>query len=109
VVRVNPQPAGNANNLTRDAIVGDQTIFLDALTDITESTVEITGAGVAEYHRVHLYSVLSDAEGFFSLPPISRVAMMQLHASHAGPSLDVDINFSPDYEQFGNRIDLIFG
>jgi len=108
VVRVNPQLAGSANNLLRDAILGDQTVFLDALTDLSNSTVEISGSGAAEYHRAHLYSVLSDAEGYFSLPPISRVAMMQLHASNVGPMADVDMIFSPDYEQFENRIDLIF-
>lgn len=108
-VRVNPQPAGNANDLVLHAITGDQTLFLDALTDIDNTTVEISGAGAAEYHRVHLYSVFSDGDGYFSLPPISRVAMMQLHASHAVPPTDVDTIFSPDYEQFINRIDLIFG
>ena len=108
VVRVIPQAAGTTNNLLRDAVANDQTLFLDALTDISDSTVEISGSGTTEYHPVRLYSVLSDADGYFSLPPISRVAMMQLHASHAGPVADVDLIFSPDYEQFENRIDLIF-
>lgn len=108
VVRVDPQPAGTSNNLLRDAIPGDQTVFLDALTDLTEPTVEIFGAGTAEYHQMHLYSVVSDAEGYFSLPPISRISMMQLRASHAGLAQHVDTTFSPDYELFENHIDFVF-
>jgi hypothetical protein len=114
-VRVVPQPAGGTNHLLRNAIPGDQTIFLDALTDISDSgsvagsAVEISGPHGTEYHRVHLFTVQSDAEGYFRLPPISRVAMMQLHASHPGSSGDVEMMFSPDYERFENRIDLIFG
>jgi hypothetical protein len=108
VVRVNPQAPGSSNSFAREAIPGDQSIFLDALTDITDSTVEISGGGAAEYHRVHLYSVLSDADGYFNLPPISRVAMMQLRAIHGGPLADVETIFSPDYEQIGNTLDLVF-
>lgn len=107
-VRVNPQPAGAANNLLRDGIPGDQTLFLDALSGLGNSSVEISGFGAPEYHRVHLYSVVSDGDGYFSLPPLSRVAMMQLHASQVGPLADIDRVFSPDYEQSGNRMDLIF-
>jgi hypothetical protein len=109
LVRVNPQPTGSDNNMLRNAIVDDRTVFLDALADVDNSTVEISGGAAAEYHRVHLYSVVSDGDGYFSLPPISRVAMMQLHASHAGPLADVQMIFSPDYEQFDNTVDLIFG
>ena len=108
-VRVVPQPAGSANFLTRDAIPGDLTLFLDALAGIDNTMVEISGSGVAEYHRVSLYRAVSDADGYYSLPPVSRVAMMQLHASHVGPLADIDRDFSPDYERFGNRVDLVFG
>jgi len=106
-VRVDPQPPGASNDFTRDAIIGDQTLFLAALTDINDSTVEISGGGSVEYHRSRLYRAVSDADGFFSLPPIARVAMMQLHASHAALA-DVNRIFSPDYERAENRGDLVF-
>ncbi|MCP4925670.1 MAG: hypothetical protein GY916_06985 [Gammaproteobacteria bacterium] len=107
-VRVNPQPAGSANGFIRDAIVGDQTLFLDGLTDIDNTAIEITGSGDPEYHAVSLYDMMSDADGYYSMPPIARVAMMQISASHPLPASSVDLTFSPDYEQFGNRVDLIF-
>lgn len=107
-VRVLPQAPGAANGFSRDAISGDQTLFLDALSDIDNSSVEISGSGAPEYHRARLYSVVSDGDGFFRLPPLARVAMMQLYASHAVPTNDVETIFSPDYEQYENRIDLVF-
>lgn len=109
VVRVDPQPPATNNTLTRDAIQGDQSVFLNALTDITDSTIELFGAGTPEYHQARLYNVLSDAEGYFSLPPISRVGMMQLRASRADLLNTADMIFSPNYELLENRIDLIFG
>jgi len=108
VVRVNPQAPASSNNFLRDGIQKDQTIFLDALTDLTDSTVEVFGTGNAEYHRMNLYSVISDAQGYFSLPFISRVAMIQIQASALGVPQDAEIIFSPDYELFENQLDLFF-
>lgn len=107
-VPMSPQAAATALQFTRNAITGDQTLFLDALTDIDDTVLEISGGGRPEYHAVQRYSVDSDPEGYYRLPPISRVAMMQITASHPLPAANVTITFSPDYDQFGNRADLVF-
>ncbi|TGD76185.1 hypothetical protein E4634_01155 [Mangrovimicrobium sediminis] len=107
-VRVVAQAPGASNNLARHGIAGDQTVFLDALAGLADGTVEISGAGSPEYHRASLYQVSADARGFFRLPPVSRVAMLQLRASHGLAPADVNTVFSPDYELAGNRLDFIF-
>jgi len=112
VLRVNPPspPTATENILIRNAIAGDQTVYLDALSDIDNSTVEIFGNGIPEYHRVSLYRVVSNSNGYFHLPSISRVAMMKLCASHDDMSNDIDVDYySPDYDLFENRIDFVFG
>jgi hypothetical protein len=109
VVRVSPQAPGTSNNLVRDAIAGDQTVFLDGLVDLTDSTVEVFGAGTPEYHRARLYEVHSDLDGFFSFPPLSRVSQMLVSATHVDHALPLQVLFSPNYELFDNRLDLIFG
>ena len=80
-----PQPAGTGNDLTRDAILGDECAFLASLTDIGASaTLEISdGVSPPEYHQAQLYETLSDADGYFRLPPVARVAMVFIHAERA--------------------------
>lgn len=112
VLRVNPEspPASSTNNFIRDAIPGDQTVFLNSLADIDNSTVEIFGTGSPEYHRVSLHRAVADAEGYFRLPPISRIALMKFRAHRDDLSDDIHIDYySPDYDLFENSIDFVFG
>jgi len=111
-VRADLQALGGvANNaLALDAYENDQTLFLAALDDIDDSSLEIfDGVNPPEYHAVNLYSVLSDSEGFFRLPPVHRIAQMSIRASRADLPNPVDTVFSPDYDRVENRLDPIFG
>jgi hypothetical protein len=102
------QNLGAANNLTRAAIAGDQTLFLDGLNGLDAAMARIGGGAAAEYHRIERYQAVSDGEGYFRLPPLGRVAMLRLVGSHPGPLADVEALFSPDYEREGSRVDLVF-
>lgn len=108
VVRVDVQNLGVGNTFTRAGIPGDQTLFLAALNQLDGLTACISGGAANEYHRIHRYRAVSDAEGHFRLPPLSRVAMVQLIGSHPSPVPDVDLSFSPDYERDACRVDLVF-
>lgn len=108
VVRVEVQNLGSANALTRAAITGDQSLFLAALNELDAPAAAISGGAVTEYHQIHRYRAASDSEGYFRLPPLSRVAMVQLHGAHPSPLDDVELLISPDYEQGASRLDLVF-
>jgi hypothetical protein len=105
-----PQPAGIARPITVDATIGDTCVFLDNLTGLaTGHEVQITGVpGKDEYHKLTTFSVLSDADGYYRLPPISRVAQLEIHAEKTVgvQTFEVNATFVPDYHQRENRLDL---
>lgn len=101
---------GPLNALARDAIAGDVTIFTTNLTGLADRiTIEISGgAGAVEFHEARLYRVVSDAEGFFRLPPLQRAAMVLIHSDRLGLPTPADERFAPDYRQADNHLTVLF-
>jgi hypothetical protein len=104
-----PQPLGAQRQFTVDALVGDTCVFLDALTGLAAGQeVRITGPpGPDEYHKLRNFSVTSDADGYYRLPPLSRVAQLEIHAEKTVgvQTFRRTITFQPDYRQRENRLD----
>jgi hypothetical protein len=100
---------GVVTPLTKDATAGDICLFLNGVGNLAgASLISIQTAGnPTEYHAVSYFSALSDAQGFFRLPPLSRVAQCALH-SHDGVHTDIDSTFSPNYAAGINRIDFVY-
>lgn len=100
---------GAATGLTRDAITGDVCLFVNGVGNLGGAAfVAIsTGGGAPEYHATGYFSALSDAQGFFRWPPMSRVAQCGLRA-HDGVHADLDLTLSPDYPEEESRIDFVF-
>lgn len=113
ILLLNPQPAGPTQQVTATASEGDTSVFLNGLSGLTGANeIQISGAsGSDEYHRLMTFSVLSDADGYFRLPPLSRVAQLEIHAEKTiGVQLfktDPNPIFRPDYEQRENRLELL--
>lgn len=104
-----PQVAAPPAPLDRPAIAGDETVFLDNLAGLGEGdVVEIAGGVGAEYHEISLYRTTSDGSGYFQLPPLSRAAMVLLHAQRAGLVSPDDAQVAPDYRIAGNRLTVLF-
>jgi hypothetical protein len=103
------QPPGPDNTMTEKGIAGDETVFLNAMNGLgTAIRVRIRGgSGADEYHRVSLYTVTSNADGYYRLPPISRVAQVSIEAAD-GVHPPVRTVISPDYEQHDNVVDFVF-
>jgi hypothetical protein len=101
---------GADNALLRDGVPGDCCVHLATLTDLDPPIriVELRGSGEPEFHAVSRYSVVSDSNGYYRLPAISRVAQLALRAEHASVSAPVRREISPDYDQFENQVDLVF-
>lgn len=107
VRRVTLQVPGPARAFTRDALAGDTCVFLDSLSSLGGvEVVEISGGGPApEYHRVHLFNDVSDADGRYRLPLLSRVAKLELEANEGATSSGT-VEFVPDYQRRENQFDI---
>jgi hypothetical protein len=101
---------GPANALARAAIVGDSCLFMAASTGLPDDGVmAIAGGGPAtEYRRARRLRVVTDAEGDFRLPPISRVAMVEI-TGNSGAFLQPAVQrLRPLYGAAENRIEVTF-
>lgn len=104
------QPATSTHNLNVDAIKGDSCVFLNTVAGLsTNNHVQITGlANSDEYHSVSTFTTASDSNGYYRLPPLSRVAQIEIHAEKVigAQTFKLTKSFSPDYRQRENRLDL---
>ena len=111
VRQVNPQPQGASQTVAVEAWAGDACVFLDALGALAGAhEIEITGGpGPDEYHKATTFSVTSDTDGFYRLPPLSRVAQLEIHAEKVigAQTFQATTIFRPDYQQRDNRLDFI--
>jgi hypothetical protein len=110
VQRALPQAPGFSNPLSRNAQVGDVCIFLNSMTNLGAATVvEVSGpiGAPVEYHRVSRFATTSDADGYFRLPLLSRVAQLDLQADDGGAHPVQVRRIIPNYEEFENRCDFI--
>jgi hypothetical protein len=112
VRRVTPQPGGPNNQLNREAIPGDTCVFLNSMNALgLANVVEIFGGGVglpSEYHRVSHFQTTSDTSGYFRLPPLSRVAQLEIQADDGGIHQTIRRTLVPNYDERENRLDFIF-
>jgi hypothetical protein len=104
--KVNSGAAGPPKALVRDGWAGDTCVFLANVTGLSASQqVRISGGpGPDEYHTASTFSAVSDAAGYYRLPPLSRVA--QLDVSAAQGSQSGHQTFQPDYALGENVLDL---
>ena len=108
---INPQLAGASQTITVEAWAADACLFVNDSSGLVGAhEIEIIGGpGPDEYHRVKTFSVTSDAEGYYRLPPLSRVAQLEIHAEKmiGAQTFHATTVFRPDYQQRDNRLDLI--
>lgn len=109
VIRVTPQAVGADMALGVDASEGDACVLLTSIAAIIPATViELHGgSSPGEYHVVSRFDTVSDADGFYRLPPISRVAQMEIEVTD-GVHAPLTQSVSPDYALPENRVDFTF-
>lgn len=84
--------AGPPNALARPARRGDISVWTAGLAGIAAGTtaIEIDGGGnPPEFHATTRYDAATDARGAYLLPPIHRVAAVELRVSHAALAVPV--------------------
>jgi hypothetical protein len=109
VQKVTPQPPGLPQQITENAIATDTCVFLDGLTELAGAQqIEINGPPGDEHHNVLSFSVVTDSDGYYRLPPLSRVAQLEIHAEKIilGQTFKATTTFRPDYRQRENRLDF---
>jgi hypothetical protein len=108
VRRLRRQATGGWNALERAAIPGDTCLFPATTTGLANAeTVEIDAPGLPnEYHAIQRFTVTSDADGYYRLPPVHRVAQITVTAIAGLDTLSQTV--APDYENYENRLDLVF-
>jgi hypothetical protein len=83
--RAVPGAGGAANALARPARAGDATVWTAGLAGIGAGTtaIEIAGGGAAtEYQPSRIYTAATGPQGEYALPPIHRIASLELRVSH---------------------------
>ncbi|MEM5431294.1 hypothetical protein [Cupriavidus oxalaticus] len=86
-------------SLSRAAQAGDPCAFLAAAAPWPAlSLVQVDdGANPPEYQRIDHYATVADADGYFRLPRISRLALFRLRATHPAPPQPLLLTIEPDY------------
>ncbi len=109
IERVLPQPPAPTVPLRREARPADRLIFVSSLAGLPDNIdVRLTG-GPSAVERQHLerYETKSDANGYFALPPVHRVAALRLRFT-APPLAPVDHTVHPEYGPLENWLDVVF-
>jgi hypothetical protein len=106
--RVTPQAPGIDNALIADTVPGDACVLAAALVGmVAGTTVEIHGGGSpAEFHRVFLFAATADADGFYRLPPLNRVAQVRIRVDDGATPFDAVV--TPDYGLYDNIVEFTF-
>jgi hypothetical protein len=112
-------PVTPVGTLERDAVAGDQTVFVSTPPALVSGAmVRISGGAAApEFHRVtrlpstpdlvnFFHQPVIDADGSFTLPPLGRLAQLAVLARLPGYP-DVTLDFAPDYTG-ANDLTLVF-
>lgn len=115
--KVTPQTPGADCAFGRECIAGDTVVFLNSLAGLnTASVVEIHGGSdpstalplPAEYHLISRFTATSNAQGYFRLPPLSRVAQVEMQADDGGAHADIKVTLVPLYGGGEHHIDFVF-
>jgi hypothetical protein len=85
--------------LARPAQCGDPLVFLAAAAPWPAASPIRVDDGLAppEYQWADRFETVADGDGFFRLPRISRVALIQLEATHASQPAPLLLTLEPDY------------
>jgi hypothetical protein len=86
--------------LNYDGVTADSVIFFDATGFTGAHQVRIVDGGPPvrrAYHRLTAFITTSDADGFYRLPPLTRVGKIELAAKDSGSPAKGSVELVPDY------------
>ena len=89
---------------------GDEALLFDTTGIAGSHQVRLADAGppaVRAFHRITVLATISDADGFYRLPPITRAGKIEISAKDSGSAASNAIEFVPDYDTPENQVDVI--
>lgn len=100
----------DARSLARPGLAGDPIVFLGASAPWLDGSLVRVDDGVnpPEFHRHQRYATVADADGYFRLPPVSRLALFRLRATHPGPPAPLLTTISLDYGLAEQELQVAF-
>jgi hypothetical protein len=110
VQEVTPGPLGPPTaDLTVEGLRGDATVFVTSVAPFGGApTVRISGGPAAdEYVGASRYRVVTGAEAYGRLPPLTRVAAFEIVAAAPGPLAAPPTTFTPRYGVSENHVHLV--
>lgn len=111
VAKAVPSAPGAPNPLARRGLPGDVTLFPATMVGLnaTMSAVEVSGGTAPpEYHGAAIYAASSDPNGYVRLPPIHRLAQVELRIDHALEAIPRFLSVTLDWGRDEIFLDLVF-
>jgi hypothetical protein len=59
------------------------------------------------FHRISILTAVSDAQGFYRLPPLTRAGKVEISAKDSGSAATNAVEFVPDYDVEENHVDIV--
>jgi hypothetical protein len=96
--------------LARPAQAGDPLAFLSAAAPWAAASPIRVGDGLApsEYQWADRFATVADGDGYFRLPRISRVALIQIEASHPSQPAPLFLILEPNYGLAEQSVQVAF-
>jgi hypothetical protein len=89
---------------------GDEGALFDTTGIAGSHQVRLVDAGppaVRSFHRITVLTAVSDAEGFYRLPPLTRSGKIEISAKDSASTASNAVEFVPDYDLPENHVDIV--
>ena len=89
---------------------GDQGVLFDTTGIAGSHQVRLVDAGppsICSFHRISMLTAVSDAQGFYRLPPLTRAGKIEISAKDSGSAASNSVEFVPDYDVEENHVDIV--
>jgi hypothetical protein len=88
----------------------DKGVLFDTTSIAGSHQVRLVDAGppsVRAFHRISILTTVSDAQGFYRLPPLTRAGKIEISAKDSGSIASNSVEFVPDYDVEENHVDIV--
>jgi hypothetical protein len=108
--RLQPTAPAIVRGLNYAVTPGDEGVLFDTTGIAGSHQVRLVDAGppaVRSFHRVTVLTAVSDAQGFYRLPPLTRAGKIEISAKDSGSAASNAVEFVPDYDVPENHVDIV--
>jgi hypothetical protein len=88
----------------------DEGVLFDTTAIAGPHQVQLVDLGppvIRSFHRITVLTAVSDAQGFYRLPPLTRAGKIEISAKDSGSAASNAVEFVPDYDLPENHVDIV--